>query len=137
MEVKGLSRSREQGARQAEITLRREVRKLAERDILKKAAAYFAASSLRYAFIAKHRGIWPLRWMGRMSRRVVFTVRPPSQRSRYDDAGRLPVLLRVVRATVSGGCGRMCWLGGMGAASSADGAPDASGTLQTPAPFAP
>ena len=37
----------QQGATQAEITLRREVRKLkAERDILKKAAAYFASASL-------------------------------------------------------------------------------------------
>ena len=51
-----------------------------------------------------------------------WLVRPPSQRSRYDE-----VLVRQIRRSfaesgesygVSGGCGRMCWLGGMGAAES-------------------
>ena len=59
-----------------------------------------------------------------MSRRVVFTVGwcdrrvngPGMMRCWY--ARFVAVLLRVVRATVSGGCGRMCWLGGMGAAES-------------------
>ena len=66
-----------------------------------------------------------------MSRRVVFTValvRPPSQRSRYDEVLvrqiRHQILLRVVRATVSGGCGRMCWLGGMGHGRERVAAPD-------------
>ena len=36
----------------------------AERDILKKAAAYFAKeSTVKFAFIAKHRGVWPAGWM--------------------------------------------------------------------------
>ena len=41
--------------------LKREVARLkAERDILKKAAAYFAAEvDVKFGFIAKHRGIWP------------------------------------------------------------------------------
>ena len=45
--------------------LKREVTKLkAERDILKKAAAYFAKDSgVKFAFIAKHRGVWPVTWM--------------------------------------------------------------------------
>ena len=38
--------------------LKREVIKLkAERDILEKAAAYFAKSTVKFGFIAKHRGI--------------------------------------------------------------------------------
>ena len=45
--------------------LRKEVAKLkAERDILKKAAAYFAKEvDMRFGFIAKHRGIWPVAWL--------------------------------------------------------------------------
>src|SRR3954469_25052220 len=45
--------------------LKREVSKLkAERDILKKAAAYFAKESdVTFGFIAKHRGIWPADWL--------------------------------------------------------------------------
>ncbi len=41
--------------------LKREAARLkAERDILKKAAAYFAKGvDVKFAFIAKHRGIWP------------------------------------------------------------------------------
>ena len=44
---------------QSEIArLKREVTKLkAERDILKKAAAYFARIDVKFSFIAKHRGI--------------------------------------------------------------------------------
>ena len=45
--------------------LKREVIKLkAERDILKKAAAYFAKESdVKFFFIARHRGIWPADWI--------------------------------------------------------------------------
>jgi transposase-like protein len=45
--------------------LKREVIKLkAERDILKKAAAYFAKEiDVKFGFIVKHRGIWPANWM--------------------------------------------------------------------------
>ena len=45
--------------------LRREVAKLkAERDILKKAAAYFAREfDMRFGFIAKHRAVWPVAWL--------------------------------------------------------------------------
>ena len=90
----------QQGATQAEITsLRREVRKLkAERDILKKSRCLLRERiSLRYAFIAKHRGIWPLRWMCEVldaspSGFYSWLMRPPSQRSRYDE-----VLVRQIR----------------------------------------
>jgi transposase-like protein len=42
--------------------LRREVAKLkAERDILKKAAAYFEEVDMKFGFIAKHRSVWPAR----------------------------------------------------------------------------
>ena len=45
--------------------LRREVQKLkAERDILKKAAALLREGvDMKFGFIAKHRGIWPVLWM--------------------------------------------------------------------------
>ena len=44
--------------------LKREVIKLnAERDILEKAAAYFAKINVKFGFIAKHRGIWPADWI--------------------------------------------------------------------------
>jgi putative transposase len=44
--------------------LRREVIKhKAERDILKKAAAYCAKESTKFGFIAKHRGIWAVEWL--------------------------------------------------------------------------
>ena len=57
--------------------LRREVRKLkAERDILKKAAAYFAKESKwKFSFIAKHRGIWPVGWLcGTLGARLVASM---------------------------------------------------------------
>jgi len=66
------------------VRLRREVTKLkAERDILKKAAAYFAKES-------KHRGIWPADWLcGALgvSRGgfYVWLTRPRSQRRRSDE----------------------------------------------------
>jgi len=46
------------------VRLRRELaRAQAERDLEKKAIGYFAKEPKRFAFIAKHRGIWPVRWM--------------------------------------------------------------------------
>ena len=52
-------------ADQAEIAaLKKEVARLrAERDILKKAAAFFARGDMRFAFIARHRHIWPVSWL--------------------------------------------------------------------------
>ena len=78
---------------QAEIArLKREVTKLkAERDILKKAAAYFAKEGdVKFAFIAKHRGIWPAGWLcGALgvSRGGFYAwlTRPRSRRSRSDE----------------------------------------------------
>jgi hypothetical protein len=45
--------------------LRREVAKLkAERDILNKAAALLCPGhDMKFAFIAKHRSIWPVAWL--------------------------------------------------------------------------
>ncbi|OWJ80885.1 IS3 family transposase [Haematobacter massiliensis] len=45
--------------------LKKEVARLrAERDILKKAAAFFApGGDMRFAFVAKHRHIWPVSWL--------------------------------------------------------------------------
>ena len=44
--------------------LRRELARMkAERDILKKAAAYFEGLDMRFAFVSKHRGIWPVSWI--------------------------------------------------------------------------
>ena len=78
---------------QAEIArLKREVIKLkAERDILKKAAAYFAKEfDVKFSFIAKHRGIWPADWLcGALgvSRGGFYAwlTRPRSQRSRSNE----------------------------------------------------
>ena len=72
--------------------LRREVIKLkAERDILKKAAAYFAKDSMKFASVAKHRGIWPAGWLCEalgVSRGGFYAwlTRPRSARSRSDEA---------------------------------------------------
>ena len=72
--------------------LKREVIKLkAERDILKKAAAYFAKEfDVKFGFIAKYRGIWPADWLcGALgvSRGGFYAwlTRPRSQRSRSDE----------------------------------------------------
>jgi hypothetical protein len=44
--------------------LKREIVKLkAERDILKKPRPPSRRIDLRFAFIAKHRGSWPMRWI--------------------------------------------------------------------------
>ena len=72
--------------------LKREVTKLkAERDILKKAAAYFAKEiDVKFGFIAKHRGIWPANWMCEalgVSRGGFYAwlTRPRSKRSRDNE----------------------------------------------------
>src|SRR5258706_1294401 len=71
--------------------LKREVAKLkAERDILKKAAAYFEGIDVKFGFVAKHRGIWPTEWLcGALgvSRGGFYAwlTRPRSQRSRSDE----------------------------------------------------
>src|SRR5438874_12555877 len=72
--------------------LKREVIRLkAERDILKKAAAYFAKEiDVKFAFIAKHRGIWPAGWLCEalgVSRGGFYAwlTRPRSRRSRSDE----------------------------------------------------
>src|SRR5437660_7988827 len=71
--------------------LKREVIRLkAERDILKKAAAYFEGIDVKFAFIAKRRGIWPAEWwcgaLG-VSRGGFYAwlTRPRSRRSRSDE----------------------------------------------------
>jgi putative transposase len=71
--------------------LKREVNKLkAERDILKKAAAFFARDDMKFVFVAKHRTIWPVAWlceaMG-VSRSGfhAWLNRSPSARSRSDE----------------------------------------------------
>nr|WP_145736992.1 IS3 family transposase [Nitrospirillum amazonense] len=71
--------------------LRREVARLkAERDILKKAGGLLREGQpMRFAFIAKHRGIWPVAWMCEalgVSRGGfhAWLGRPPSRRSRLD-----------------------------------------------------
>ncbi|HEX2693567.1 MAG TPA: IS3 family transposase [Gemmatimonadaceae bacterium] len=79
---------------QAEIArLKREVTKLkAERDILKKGRGLLReGQSVKFAFIAKHRGIWPAGWMcGALgvSRGGFYAwlTRPRSDRSRSDEA---------------------------------------------------
>ncbi len=45
--------------------LRRELKRMtAERDLIKKALGYFRQGSIvKYAFMEKHRSVWPLRWM--------------------------------------------------------------------------
>ena len=76
--------------------LRREVAKLkAERDILKKAAAYFAREvDMKFGFIAKHRAIWPVAWLCEaldVSRsgfqRLADTDRPSARARADEDAG--------------------------------------------------
>ncbi len=72
--------------------LKREVIRLkAERDILKKAAAYFAKEiDVKFGFIAKHRGIWPAGWLCEalgVSRGGFYAwlTRPRSRRSQSDE----------------------------------------------------
>jgi putative transposase len=72
--------------------LKREVIKLkAERDILKKAAAYFCEGiDVKFGIIAKHRGIWPADWLcGALgvSRGGFYAwlTRPRSRRSRSNE----------------------------------------------------
>ena len=62
-----------------------------ERDILKKAAAYFAKEiDVKFGFVAKHRGIWPVAMMCEalgVSRSGFYAwlTRPRSERSRCDE----------------------------------------------------
>ena len=78
---------------QAEIArLQREVTKLkAERDILKKSRSLLREGiDVKFGFIAKHRGIWPARWLCGGARCLAGWVlcpadRPRSQRSRDDE----------------------------------------------------
>ncbi|MEK7716988.1 MAG: IS3 family transposase [Planctomycetota bacterium] len=72
--------------------LRREVVKLkAERDILKKGRGLLREGiDVRFAFVAKHRGIWPADWLCEalgVSRGGFYAwlTRPPSARSRGDE----------------------------------------------------
>ena len=98
--------------------LKREVIKLkAERDILKKAAAYFAKEfDVKFSFIAKHRGIWPAGWLcGALgvSRGGFYAwlTRPRSQRSRATKswARRFgPASLPATGPMAPGGCGTTC-----------------------------
>jgi putative transposase len=72
--------------------LRREVQKLkAERDILKKATAFFEGSDMKFVFIAKHRNVWPVARLCNalgVSRSGFhgWLNRSPSARSRSDEA---------------------------------------------------
>ncbi|MCG8597551.1 MAG: IS3 family transposase [Kiloniellales bacterium] len=73
--------------------LRKEVAKLkAERDILKKGRSLLReGSDMRFAFIAKHRSIWPVAWLCEaldVSRSGfhAWLKRSPSARSRQDEA---------------------------------------------------
>jgi hypothetical protein len=72
--------------------LRREVQKLkAERDILKKSRGLLReGNDMKFGFIAKHRGIWPVRWMCEalgVSRAGFYAwfTRGRSERSRSDE----------------------------------------------------
>ncbi len=83
----------QQSADQAEIErLKREIIKLkAEKDILKKSRGLLRERvELRFSFMAKHRGIWPMRWMCEaldVSRGGYYAwlKRPPCQRRRFDE----------------------------------------------------
>ncbi len=105
---------------QLEITrLRKEVAKLkAERDILKKAAAYFAKGlPVRFTFIAKHREIWPVSWMcGALgvsrSGFHAWLTRAPSARARSDKkiGARVKAShLRAIGPMARGASGTTCW----------------------------
>ncbi|WP_284948317.1 IS3 family transposase [Acidisoma cladoniae] len=72
--------------------LRREVAKLkAERDILKKAGGLLREGvDMKFGFVAKHRGIWPVRWLCEalgVSRSGfhAWLTRSPSARARSDE----------------------------------------------------
>jgi putative transposase len=83
----------QQSAEQAEIErLKREIVKLkAEKDILKKSRGLLRERvELRFSFMAKHRGIWPMRWMCEaldVSRGGYYAwlKRPPSAHERRDE----------------------------------------------------
>jgi putative transposase len=62
----------------------------AERDILKKAAAYFKGSDMKFGFIVKYWTIWPVAWLCdalgvSRSGFHAWLNRSPSARSRSDE----------------------------------------------------
>ncbi|WP_156464189.1 IS3 family transposase [Devosia sp. Leaf420] len=84
--------------------LRREVAKLkAERDILKKGRGLLCQGlDMRFSFVAKHRGIWPVSWICEalgVSRSGfhAWLNRSPSRRSQYDE-----VLVAGIRSSFAG-----------------------------------
>ena len=72
---------------------------------------------MKFAFVAKHRGIWPAEWLCEalgVSRGGFYTwlTRPRSQRSRSDEElGErcAPASLRATRPRAPGRCGKACW----------------------------
>ena len=104
---------------QAEIArLKREVAKLkAERDILKKAAAYFAKEiDVKFGFIAKHRGVWPAEWLCEalgVSRGGFYAwlTRPRCRRvgaTRISARRSVAASLRATGPMAPGACGTTC-----------------------------
>ncbi|MCR6670728.1 IS3 family transposase [Devosia ginsengisoli] len=84
--------------------LRREVAKLkAERDILKKGRGLLRQGlDMRFSFVAKHRGIWPVSWICEalgVSRSGfhAWLNRSPSRRAQYDE-----VLVAGIRSSFAG-----------------------------------
>ncbi|WP_395820335.1 IS3 family transposase [Devosia sp.] len=84
--------------------LRREVAKLkAERDILKKGRGLLRQGlDMRFSFVAKHRGIWPVSWIcGALgvsrSGFHAWLNRSPSRRAQYDE-----VLVAGIRSSFAG-----------------------------------
>jgi transposase-like protein len=72
---------------------------------------------VKFSFIAKHRGIWPVGWLCEalgVSRGGFYAwlTRPRSQRSRSDEELGAKVRASFVasdRTTAPGGCGKTCW----------------------------
>ena len=71
---------------------------------------------MKFAFIAKHRGIWPAGWLcGALgvSRGGFYAwlTRPRSRRSRSDEELGAKVRASFIASepTVPGGCGTTCW----------------------------
>jgi putative transposase len=94
--------------------LRREVNKLkAERDILKKAAAFFEGSDMKFVFIAKHRTIWPVAWLCdalgvSRSGFHAWLNRTPSVRSRSEEVLGQCVKASFVASDRTYGARRVC-----------------------------
>ena len=130
--------------------LKREVIKLkAERDILKKAAAYFAKElTVKFGFVAKHRGIWPAGWLCEalgVSRGGFYAWlrRPRSRRSRSDEElgakvrsnflCQRPNLRRQAGVARHAGGGRVVWTASDRAIDAITGSQSASTTASTAA----